>query len=112
MILKDGKTFRNPFDGEVTTAYANIKRIIEIDAKRKYAEFVVTIYTEKAVKDTKLPLKTYHYMVGMSKDGEAEPEIFDQYFSDEALQAQTIYQACYSYISTLPEWQDWESDEV
>lgn len=112
LILKPGKTFSNPYDGETTEAYTNVKRIVEIDAKRKYAEFVVTTYTEKSVKDTKLPLKTSQYMVGMSKDGELEPEVFDLYFSDEALQNRTIYQACYAYIATLPEWEDWESDEI
>jgi len=49
--LKEGKTFNNPYNGEITTAYLNIKQINGNDS-RKDKVFTIEIYTSEDYKET------------------------------------------------------------
>ncbi len=117
LTLKTGKTYKDPYNGDSSTCYANIKQV-NGNANRKDQHVVLEIYSsEEARENGARPID--------SKPHTAGGDDWETYFSVDAINPlnKNQYDRAYSYIMSLEEnigteeepelvkiYRDWESD--
>jgi hypothetical protein len=106
LILKQGKTYSDPYDGSITTAYANVKKS-ERDVNSKRQSIDLDIYSSKQARlDKRRPVETRR--IEMSSDA------FDTHFSEAILSesGKSVESQAYVFLLSLVEYnQDWQGDE-
>lgn len=114
--LKEGKTYPDPYNGDNSEAYANIKQV-NGNAARKDQRFTLEIYSSQTARENdKRPIDSVSYSVS--------GDDWDTYFSVDAInpEGKNQYEQAYQYVLDLEEnigteeepemvavWRDWEA---
>lgn len=113
LILKEGRTFKNPYNGNITTAYARVKATHR-DTDKRLQSIHVDIFVSKHACDNKcLPIEKRDYVCAL--------EDFDTYFAESVIKQSnvSVESQAYLYLMQLEDennegvlvYEDWESDE-
>ena len=107
VILDTNKTYEDPRDGIISSAYTVIKRVLDLNFSSKVCMFEADTYYSKEARDAgKKVIDTKVYTIS---DDE-----FDTYFSDQVTKepGTNILTQLYTYLLIHPDWEaDWKGDE-